>query len=56
MDRAKYTTNSNKEKLHLGFDLNHGIPHKLFLTEGQGAESIAGDSFNPVTSFSQLTI
>lgn len=38
MDRAKYKTNSNKEKLHLGFDLNHGIPRKLFLTEGKGAE------------------
>ncbi|MBW2662563.1 MAG: transposase [Deltaproteobacteria bacterium] len=24
--------------LHLGFDLNHGVPRKLFLTEGNGAE------------------
>ena len=27
-----------KGKLHLGFDLNHGIPRKLFLTEGNGSE------------------
>jgi hypothetical protein len=38
MHWAEYRTNSNKAKLHLGFDLNHGIPHKLFLTEGKGAE------------------
>lgn len=38
MDWAEYKTNSNKAKLHLGFDLNHGIPRKLFLTEGKGAE------------------
>ncbi len=35
---AEYWTNSKKAKLHLGFDLNHGIPRKLFLTEGNGAE------------------
>jgi len=38
MDWAEYKTNSNTAKLHLGFDLNHGIPRKLFLTEGKGAE------------------
>ncbi len=38
MHWAEYRTNSNKAKLHLGFDLNHGIPRKLFLTEGVGAE------------------
>jgi len=38
MHWAEYRTNSNKAKLHLGFDLNHGIPRKLFLTEGIGAE------------------
>ena len=38
MHWAEYRTNSNKAKLHLGFDLNHGVPRKLFLTEGSGAE------------------
>lgn len=38
MDWADYRTNSRKAKLHLGFDLNHGIPSKLFLTEGKKAE------------------
>ncbi|MFT5699004.1 MAG: hypothetical protein ACI8ZB_001860 [Desulforhopalus sp.] len=38
MHWAEYRSNSKKAKLHLGFDLNHGIPRKLFLTEGKGAE------------------
>ena len=38
MHWAEYRTNSKKAKLHLGFDLNHGVPRKLFLTEGNGAE------------------
>ncbi len=38
MHWAEYRTNSNKAKLHLGFDLNHSIPSKLFLTAGNGAE------------------
>lgn len=38
MHWAEYRTNSKKAKLHLGLDLNHSIPRKLFLTEGNGAE------------------
>ncbi len=38
MHWAEYRTDSKKAKLHLGFDLNHGVPRKLFLTEGKGAE------------------
>jgi hypothetical protein len=38
MHWAEYNSSSNKAKLHLGFDLNHSIPRKLFLTEGKGAE------------------
>ena len=38
MHWAEYRTNSKKAKLHFGLDLNHGIPRKLFLTEGNGAE------------------
>jgi hypothetical protein len=38
MHWAEYRSNSKKAKLHLGFNLNHGIPRKLFLTEGSGAE------------------
>ena len=38
MHWAEYRNNSKKAKLHLGFNLNNGIPRKLFLTEGKGAE------------------
>lgn len=38
MHWADYRTNSKKAKLHFGLDLNRGIPRKLFLTEGNGAE------------------
>jgi len=38
MHWAEYRSNSRKAKLHLGFDINHGVPHKLFLTKGTGAE------------------
>ena len=38
MHWADYRTNARKAKLHLGFNLNNGIPRKLFLTEGKGAE------------------
>lgn len=38
MNWAEYRTHSKKAKLHLGFDLNHGVPCKLFLAEGNGAE------------------
>ena len=38
MHWADYRSNSNKAKLHLGFNLNHGIPSKLVLTEGKSAE------------------
>ncbi|MBM9521309.1 IS4 family transposase [Desulforhopalus vacuolatus] len=38
MHWAEYRSKTKKAKLHLGFDLNHGVPHKLFLTEGKGAE------------------
>jgi IS4 transposase len=35
---AEYQTQNNKPKLHLDFDLTHGIPENLILTEGNGAE------------------
>jgi len=35
---ADYRDTKNKAKVHLGFDLNRGIPRKLYLTEGKGAE------------------
>ena len=40
MHWAEYRSNSRKAKLHLGFDINHGVPHKLFLTKGNGAERL----------------
>jgi hypothetical protein len=38
MTWADYRKGSNKAKVHVGFDLNHGIPGKIFLTPGNGAE------------------
>jgi hypothetical protein len=38
MTWAEYQTQNNKAKLHLGFDLTHGIPGSLILTDGNGAE------------------
>jgi hypothetical protein len=38
MTWANYTGSKNKAKVHLGFNLNQGIPRKLYLTDGKGAE------------------
>ncbi len=38
MHWADYRKNSKKAKAHCGFDINHGIPNKIFLTEGNGGE------------------
>ena len=38
MTWAEYQKQNNKAKLHLGFDLTHGIPKSIVLTEGNGAE------------------
>lgn len=35
---ADYRKNSKKAKIHLGFDINRGIPSKFYLTTGKGAE------------------
>ena len=35
---ADYRDGAKKAKAHLGFDLNHSIPRKLFLTDGKGDE------------------
>ena len=35
---ADYRDGSKKAKIHLGFDLNHGIPSRIFLTSGKGDE------------------
>jgi len=35
---ADYRKGSQKAKIHLGFDLNHAIPSKIFFTNGKGAE------------------
>lgn len=35
---ADYSGSQNKAKVHLGFDLNRGIPRKIHLTEGKAAE------------------
>ena len=38
MQWADYRKGAKKAKIHLGFDLNRGIPRKIFLTDGKGAE------------------
>ena len=38
MTWADYRKGSKKARVHIGFDLNHGIPQKIFLTDGNGAE------------------
>lgn len=38
MEWADYRSGAKKAKAHLGFDINHGIPSKIFLTEGKGDE------------------
>lgn len=38
MDWADYRKQSKKAKLHLGFNVNQGIPQKLFLTNGKADE------------------
>jgi hypothetical protein len=35
---ADYRSGSKKAKVHIGFDLNRGIPRKIFLTDGKEAE------------------
>lgn len=35
---ADYRKNSKKAKIHLGFNVNQGIPSKIFFTNGKGAE------------------
>jgi len=35
---AEYTATHHKAKVHMGFDLNYGIPRRIALTEGKGAE------------------
>lgn len=35
---ADYRKGAKKAKVHVGFDLNRGIPRKIFLSDGDGAE------------------
>ncbi|MFH1008402.1 MAG: IS4 family transposase [Candidatus Latescibacterota bacterium] len=38
MHWADYRKGSNKSKIHVGFDLNHAIPSRIYFTDGKGAE------------------
>jgi hypothetical protein len=38
MEWADYRNGAKKAKAHIGFDINHGIPSKIFLTKGKGGE------------------
>ncbi len=44
---ADYRKWSKKGKIHLGLDLNHGIPSKIFFTDGKGAERPFVDPITP---------
>jgi len=50
---ADYRKGSKKAKIHLGFDLNHAIPSKIFFTDGNGAERPFVD---PITSTGQTVV
>jgi hypothetical protein len=38
MTWADYRKNSKKAKIHMGFNINKGIPSKIYFTDGNGAE------------------
>jgi hypothetical protein len=38
MEWADYRTGSKKAKAHIGFDINRGIPRKIYLTDGKEGE------------------
>ena len=38
MHWADYREGAKKAKAHIGFDINHSIPSKIFLTDGKGDE------------------
>lgn len=38
MTWADYRKNSKKAKIHLAFNINKGIPFKIYFTDGNGAE------------------
>ena len=38
MDWADYRKGSKKAKAHMGFNINNGIPQKVFLTNGNSSE------------------
>jgi hypothetical protein len=38
MDWADYSSTQKKAKLHVGFDINRGIPKSIFLTDGKHVE------------------
>ena len=40
MHWADYRDGSKKAKAHLGFDINHSIPSKIFLTDGKGTAKV----------------
>lgn len=50
---ADYRKRSKKAKIHLGFDLNHAIPSKIFFTDGKGAERPFVD---PITCVGQTVV
>ena len=50
---ADYRKGSKKAKVHLGFDLNHSIPSKIYFTDGKGAERPFVD---PITSAGQTIV
>jgi len=53
MHWADYRKGSKKAKIHLGFDLNHAIPSKIFFTDGKGAERPFVD---PIISSGQTVV
>jgi len=53
MHWADYRKGSKKARVHVGFDLNHAIPSKIFFTHGNGAERPFVD---PIISLGQTAV
>ena len=53
MDWADYRKGPKKAKIHLGFDLNHGIPSKIYFTDGNATER---PFVEPITSIGQTVV
>jgi hypothetical protein len=48
MEWADYRSGSKKAKAHVGFDINRGIPRKIYLSDGKEGERPFVDKIIPL--------